>query len=679
MFIIFVFADFDVTLSSPTHQSYVINDTVIFTGNGSATTNYNITSMDFYHDYGGWKINQTYKVATPLANTAVGNITIISGVPDGTTVKWNFRINYTTSNQITNESDATNLNWTLNVNMTTDLDIISVRALYFCNQSDTTVIGSGNYTVFGGTKKIQPTSNSLMNDGTAVCLNYTGFNLYYASANSTVYVEYPPSVVINLPANNSWQPTQNPIFNVTVTDGYTTDTGTYCQIYTNESGGWAVGQTYTMTNNTQKKFTYNFNADGAFKYNLKCIEQTNSNIYGWVTGNHTINLDSGVPNVNINFVNGTWSNTASNNINYTPSDINIDSCNLWLNNSGSTLYLNDSNTSLINGTPDIFTKSFADGNYTFYIGCNDTAGNWKNSSRYELRVDTVALSIPSVLNNSRANYCDQWSITVNTSKPANLSINYGRSSALGTKIETSLLSTTHTLNITNQSENGLYNFNVTSCDIAKNCNTTQPTYDYIFPFKLCTGWSIFGIYESQRNLSDILNQTNADFAYWWNDSAQGWKFATPGVSANIGLIMKYGDVIWLYDTNSTWARNVSGTGLYNKNFSFGHNYFAIPQYYTMGSFSATFLNVSDTFGSVLQTKLNTTLVNFSDYNVFNNSANTWTVPYYYNWSWNNNTAINKSSGLEVAWVWSEWNSSRATTVFMWNGSSLTWYNGSEWR
>ena len=499
------------------------------------------------------------------------------------------------------------------------------------------------------------------------------------SGTQKVYVEYPPTVTINT-TNNSWSTTTDATLNVTVVLGYTTDTLAYCHLYTNETS-WSSKQLEIMVNNTPKIFTAQFESDGTYLYNLRCEEQSNANIYGWASSNYTITIDSVVPTLTTTFVNETWSNVANNSFNYTLTDTNPQDCDLWLNVTGSTLYLNSTATSLTSGIEYIFPPLlFDDGNWTWYISCNDSAGNWVNTSQYQLRVDTNYPAAVSISNSTRSDYCDQWNVSITGADPVNITLDYGTTDAKGSFVYDTDFLPIQNINIPDQSENTYYQFNVTVCDVAGNCNeTSDDTYNY--PFKLCTGWSVYGIYEMATNFSSIILESGADYVYWWNATNQGWKYATSGGTTNMGEEMIYGDVVWLFEgTNSTWARNITGTGNYLRNLSTGHNYFAITESLTMGDVSATFLNGSDSFGSALQTQLNGSLFNFTDFNAHNNTANTWTMPYYYNWSWNNNSYMTNKSNIEVFWVWSAWNSSTADPVFVWNGTShLTWYNGSEWQ
>jgi len=580
-----------ITLTSPSDNYYTLSTSATFTCNGSPELGWSITGIHLYtNQTGTWRINVSKFPTTPVNNTAVGNITILSSLSDGVSFIWNCRFDYTNSS------------------------------------------GSNNLT-------------------------------YYGTNNKTVFVELPPPIGLDYPTSGAYLNSQSQ-FAITVQKSYTTDTLFYCRIYTNETDWTAYGPTLNAVNNTQINTTLSFD-DGTYKWNAKCFESSNANIYGWNATNFTFVMDKTVPVVFVNFTNRTWSKTTSNSIKYIANDTNLASCVWWLNVTGSGLYQNHTNNSLTSGSEDVFTTSFANNNYTFLISCNDSAGNWYNSSQYQLKVDLVSPGVSSVGNASRSGYCDQWKVNLTSSEGVNLSVNYGPTTAVGNIISESTYIGTHNIYLSNVSENTVYYFNVTACDPAGNCNTTNTQYNFKFPFKVCAGWTYLGVYENSINMSTIATQSGADYVYSWKELNQSWYYY---LGSGTDYTMRYGDEIMLYNVdNSTWAQNRSGSGYYKYNVTDGDNFIMLPTSYTFGTLAISLMNASGFWGQAFSTTPNAVNFNFTNFDAYNNSDQDWVGGYTYdvsyNWTWNNNTALGNATGLEVVWFYSQFNVS-------WNGTSV---------
>jgi len=100
--------------------------------------------------------------------------------------------------------------------------------------------------------------------------------------------------------------------------------------------------------------------------------------------------------------NRTWDNDGSITFSYTASDNNVDTCRIYYNVTGaSAFFANQSNSSLTDGITVVSSPAItlSDGNYTWYVWCNDTGGHQENSSRYYFYIDAtnpfVALNNPS--------------------------------------------------------------------------------------------------------------------------------------------------------------------------------------------------------------------------------------------------------------------------------------------
>jgi hypothetical protein len=77
-------------------------------------------------------------------------------------------------------------------------------------------------------------------------------------------------------------------------------------------------------------------------------------------------------------------------MNYTPTDTNLDSCQLWTNSTG-TWQKNQTNTTPNNAQPNLFQKiNLTDGTYAWNVQCNDTATNTAfNNTNYTINIDTT--------------------------------------------------------------------------------------------------------------------------------------------------------------------------------------------------------------------------------------------------------------------------------------------------
>jgi len=123
--------------------------------------------------------------------------------------------------------------------------------------------------------------------------------------------------------------------------------------------------------------------------------------------NITPAADLGAPIVIINFPNNnSFLNMKNVVINYTPDDVNLDSCELW-GNFSEVWGKNQTNSSLTNYQSNKFDIGLEDGSYLWAIRCNDTQGNFTFTDNMTLTIDTaspnLALSEPSGAKTSKSN------------------------------------------------------------------------------------------------------------------------------------------------------------------------------------------------------------------------------------------------------------------------------------
>jgi len=150
-----------------------------------------------------------------------------------------------------------------------------------------------------------------------------------------------------------------------------------------------------------------YNLDGLQNISLTCRQNTTFNISA---GSHTLylyandsynllsnksatfNINVGAPTIILNSPIDVY--LASGNtieFKYTPSDIDLDSCELWGNFNG-TFNLNQTQVP-VNGIENIFYLNLGDGNYLWNIKCNDTAGHDSTNGNKSFVVDTIKPSI----------------------------------------------------------------------------------------------------------------------------------------------------------------------------------------------------------------------------------------------------------------------------------------------
>jgi len=92
---------------------------------------------------------------------------------------------------------------------------------------------------------------------------------------------------------------------------------------------------------------------------------------------------------------------------YTPSDIDLNSCELWGNFDGE-FKLNQTDNSPVNGSVNTFSLDLDDGTYLWTISCNDSQGNSAFNGNKTFYVDTIAPSI--ILNEPKVTQTTQTGI-----------------------------------------------------------------------------------------------------------------------------------------------------------------------------------------------------------------------------------------------------------------------------
>jgi len=221
------------------------------------------------------------------------------------------------------------------------------------------------------------------------------------------------------------------------------------------------------------------------------------------TTNFTINSSGAITN-NTNLVVGTYfvnitvndtivGNTITNRINITVVDTTPPTWNETPPNvtleAGSSFFLdvnasdiggidvysiNDTGNFKINSANGIIQNNTGLALQTFFlnVSVNDTTGNLLSTIINVTVQDTGPPTITSISAGSIST--TGATITWTTSESANSTVNYGINVSLGTIVRNSSLVTSHSIVLSSLSETTVYHYNVTSCDVSGNCNTSGP-------------------------------------------------------------------------------------------------------------------------------------------------------------------------------------------------------------
>lgn len=502
-----------------------------------------------------------------------------------------------------------------------------------------------------------------------------------SSTSRTVYFERPPSVklVSPSPAASDYNDTAAQTIGLNVTSTYTSTSTFNCQIYYNStSSNWTTdGRTFTVSNSTAYTtiaFTF---SEGHTNWGAKCWETGNSNAYNWSV-NRTFILDTVSPSVTVlSPSDGEWFNLDYNvKIRLNVTDLNADSCilktsmNKSANTSGNynssfetksyttktAFYFNTFNGTGINWTDD------NTGAYKWAYWCNDSAGNTASSSNYSFYVDSDTPTIDTVTNQSISGYCDVWEVnwTSSDENGTNFTMAWGTTSGAADGSTSSASFTVEDVgNMTSYTDETTYYINITIWDRAGNKNETA--YTVVTPLGICTGWNWRTVLTNSMTMGNLVdNITNVDYVYWFNQTSQAWKYATPTVRTYENLTIYNGTAVAIYDAgNSTWQRTTNNFAIDDANLAYslisGDNF--------VGS-----INRSFTFWN--WTNLESGCTNCAGFNksilyyaTYNNTDNGW-ESYYYNGTWGNTTVFGRMKNTEVVWFYSAYN-------ITWNGTALS--------
>lgn len=147
---------------------------------------------------------------------------------------------------------------------------------------------------------------------------------------------------------------------------------------------------YNINNQTNNSLvgcintTFDVSGDGTYTLNIYAND-TEGESANDIT---SFDIQIGAPTITLNYPIDIYLNSNNVTFNYSASDIDLDSCELWGDFTG-TFKLNQTDTSPNNGSEDTFTLNLGDGAYIWNILCNDTQNNQAINGNKTFYVDTL--------------------------------------------------------------------------------------------------------------------------------------------------------------------------------------------------------------------------------------------------------------------------------------------------
>ena len=265
-----------------------------------------------------------------------------------------------------------------------------------------------------------------------------------------------PTVTLQSPSNNTYSS------NVNITFVYNTSENGLCSLYLNTSGTFGINQTNDTVVGGTNNFSVGFSDGTSWIWNVVCNDTANNTANA--TSNFTLTIDTTYPTIDFSAL--TESNFSNKSQNYI--EVNVS----WTETNFQNITWDINGTEYVNTTATYWYNEtgIGDGNYTFNVTICDKAGNCNNTATRLIILDNsspqINFSTGSEVNNSNISRLWIYSdITLTELYLKNVTWNIN-----GT--ETVYNSSTLNHNQTSLG-NGTYYYNVTVCDYAGNCNTTE--------------------------------------------------------------------------------------------------------------------------------------------------------------------------------------------------------------
>lgn len=352
----------------------------------------------------------------------------------------------------------------------------------------------------------------------------------------------PPVVSLFFPNNESFFNSATQLFNFSAVDVFTDILE--CSLILNGE----VNQTNSsVLNNTVTEFVVSGLEEGDYLWKVNCSDAGSNQDF---SEERIFSTDYQAPVVNFDFpLDNAWISNPNLQLNYTPNEGHLDSCELWGNFTG-TWELNQTNSEVISGVINSFEVFLEDGGYLWNVLCNDTGGNSAfNATNYSFYLDSVnplILYNPSTTSSSLIS--DKWifiNVTANDLNKEDLWFEWTNSSG---SFNLSFNNIDGDFYWENKSEldSGEYSFIVYINDSAGNLNSTllrSITIDLIPPFWSLINQTIGGSYSDVFHRGDLIN-----LSVNWSDD---WGLSLAWLSTNESGV-------WENKTGYSSFQNLSG-------------------------------------------------------------------------------------------------------------------------
>jgi len=188
----------------------------------------------------------------------------------------------------------------------------------------------------------------------------------------------------------------------------------------------------------------------------------------------TFNIQVGSPTITIHSPINTYLNYNSIQFNYTPTDIDLFSCELWGDFIG-TFQSNQTDNSPISGQVNNFQLTLPEGTYLWNIKCNDSLGNSAFNGNKTFHIDTtnpaLNLNEPTGIKNSRS-MTASWSVSDNSPITCLYNVYRGDSTEItNTSVNCSANTTNFAVTV-----DADFTFNFYTNDSAGNTNSTNSSF-----------------------------------------------------------------------------------------------------------------------------------------------------------------------------------------------------------
>ncbi len=438
----------------------------------------------------------------------------------------------------------------------------------------------------------------------AKCVNSTDASVYswISGGNFTIKVDLTNPVTNNkYPADKAFWNNQTNIY--FKSNGTEVNPG-FCYLYHNMTGTWLSNNTQTFVNSTDIAFDpvspigYQRN----ITWNVKCDDLAGN--VDWGT-NRTLFIDYEAPILTANnFTDNYWANSylpfcdpegnCNLTISVTVSDLYPDTCELWSDVAGDGFALNNTQSTVTNGSILQFTQwlEVAENStgISYNVWCNDSGGlsTWlKTNGNYTLFIDTKIPTRVTIILPANVSYVADLTPSLNWTNSSDVNFESYILQASDTTDFTQLWinEIVTTDNSINQTTSVLdLSGNITDQTIYVRINTTddagqgnmsevhQINFKQSCSVLEANKYSYCSIVRDTNvtllSMSKIGSETGADFVYKW-EANHSWTTHTVGSSVNQYINFSRGEVAVIHIASSAGNQSWNGRRIWSTNITFG--------------------------------------------------------------------------------------------------------------